>query len=192
LEAYGSIPFRFNPLWAQDPSFLELVSHSWCHWVHGSPIYIWEKKVKKLKYALKYWAKSVYNSPLSIIPKLLKEMESIQYRMETEDVPGELLQQDKFSFQAYHKAIWVEEESWCLKSLSLWLMAGDRNTKKFHKQAKSWLCKNQVKEITREDRRVVTTFPQIKEATFSHYSNLYFETDPIRIENEEVILNNIP
>jgi hypothetical protein len=99
MEDYGPIPFRFNPLWAQDPSFLELVSHSWCHRVHGSPIYIWENKVKKLKYALKYWAKSVYNSPSSIIPKLLKEMESIQYTYLKLEISWKLMKGVPFSTQ---------------------------------------------------------------------------------------------
>jgi hypothetical protein len=34
-EPLGPIPFRFNPRWEDDPSFLDLVSSTWCSWIQG-------------------------------------------------------------------------------------------------------------------------------------------------------------
>jgi hypothetical protein len=46
-ENLGPIPFRFNPLWMDSPDFLPLISSAWSTWVNGTPVYIWEKKLKK-------------------------------------------------------------------------------------------------------------------------------------------------
>ena len=55
----GPIPFRFNPLWARQPEFLKIVADTWSLPVTGSPSYIWEEKLRRLKRALKSWAKSI-------------------------------------------------------------------------------------------------------------------------------------
>jgi hypothetical protein len=35
-----------------------LISNTWCQWIFGSPVHIWEKKIKLTKEALKPWAKT--------------------------------------------------------------------------------------------------------------------------------------
>lgn len=39
---YGPLPFRFNHLWLQDRSALELIEEVWKMKVEGSPCFIWE------------------------------------------------------------------------------------------------------------------------------------------------------
>ena len=55
----GPIPFRFNPMWANHPEFLRIVVDSWFPPVTGSPFFVWEEKLRRLKKALKSWAKSI-------------------------------------------------------------------------------------------------------------------------------------
>ena len=55
----GPIPFRFNPLWVKELDFLNLVLNSWKTPVKGSPFFIWEEKLRRLKAVLKSWAKSL-------------------------------------------------------------------------------------------------------------------------------------
>eukprot|EP00253_Pinus_taeda_P011701 PITA_11701 len=57
----GPIPFKFSPLWIKEPNFLQVVKESWSHLVTRSPFYIWEEKLRRLKSALKHWAKSIAN-----------------------------------------------------------------------------------------------------------------------------------
>ena len=63
-EKLGPIPFRFSPLWVTMDGFFELVTETWKKTVSGSPFYIWEEKLRRLKVALKSWAKS-QPSPIS-------------------------------------------------------------------------------------------------------------------------------
>eukprot|EP00253_Pinus_taeda_P008456 PITA_08456 len=57
----GPIPFKFSPMWIKEPKFLQVVKESWSHPVTGSPFYIWEEKIRRLKFALKHWSKSIPN-----------------------------------------------------------------------------------------------------------------------------------
>ena len=63
-EKIGPIPFRFSPLWVTQEGFLDLVSDSWKHPVYGSPFYVWEGKLRRLKNDLKAWAKGL-SSPMA-------------------------------------------------------------------------------------------------------------------------------
>ena len=49
----GPIPFRFSPLWVKDLNFMDKVKESWRMHVKGSPFFIWEEKLKRVKDALK-------------------------------------------------------------------------------------------------------------------------------------------
>jgi hypothetical protein len=41
--------------------FLPSILQAWNQWIIGSPIYIWEKKLKLVKGLLKTWAKTSLN-----------------------------------------------------------------------------------------------------------------------------------
>ena len=60
----GPIPFQFSPLWIQHEDFLQVVSDSWENQIRGSPSFIWEEKIKRLKHDLKDWAKLI-TSPIT-------------------------------------------------------------------------------------------------------------------------------
>jgi hypothetical protein len=64
---------------------------------------------------------------------------------------------------------------WRLKSCSLWLVVGDRNTTFFHKQARAWLWKNNVKEIFAPNGDLLKNFEEIKSVSLTHFVDLYFE-----------------
>ena len=55
----GPIPFRFSPLWVDQEGFLDIVNKSWNEPIHGSPFFVWEGKLRRLKADLKSWAKSL-------------------------------------------------------------------------------------------------------------------------------------
>jgi hypothetical protein len=88
---FGPLPFRFNPLWIDNPITLPLIQHVWSSPFLGSPNFICKSKLKAVKNSLKEWAKS------SFIPlhreRLEKEemLASIQQRLEEEEVTETLL-----------------------------------------------------------------------------------------------------
>lgn len=57
----GFIPFRFSPLWAKEFDFTQIVKDICFQWVKGSPFFVWEEKLRRVKRALKSWAKSLPN-----------------------------------------------------------------------------------------------------------------------------------
>jgi len=74
----------------------------------------------------------------------------------------------------FHKACLAEEEFWRLKSRSLWLKAGDRNSSFFHKQAQARKCRNYISEIKR-DNCTLQDFASIKKAASDHFEKMYSE-----------------
>ena len=55
----GLTPFRFNPKWIQEVGYPALVTKIWNGTVKGSPFFVWEEKLRKLKATLKSWAKTL-------------------------------------------------------------------------------------------------------------------------------------
>jgi hypothetical protein len=72
----------------------------------------------------------------------------------------------------------AEEEYWRLKSRSLWLKAGDRNSSFFHKQAQARKCSNSISEI-KEENTIHKDNTSIKKAAFLHFKNLYSEEEEL-------------
>ena len=71
-----------------------------------------------------------------------------------------------------HKACIREEEYWRLKSHSLSLQVGDRNTSYFHKQAQTRRKFNSIVEITLEDQSF-SDLTIIKDTAHEHFKELY-------------------
>jgi hypothetical protein len=190
-ENFGPIPFRFNPLWIYDPSFFETVSSAWNCWIKGSPNFIWEHKLKRTKNFLKEWDKSKKEKYLDNKNKKIRAMEETRRKMEKEAITHSLLIKEHQDFIEYQKIMHTEEEQWRLKSRSLWLKAGDRNTKYFQRQAKARLWRNKVFEITREDGTKINDFCQIQEEAKRHFENLLTEEGNVNLNIQEDLLKNI-
>jgi hypothetical protein len=52
-EDMDPIPFQFNPLWIEKEGFLETVHSAWSSPISRSPSFVWKKKLKATKHALK-------------------------------------------------------------------------------------------------------------------------------------------
>jgi hypothetical protein len=81
----------------------------------------------------------------------IKEMEENRLVIEEGPTTHSLLFKEQQDFIEYQKILHEEEETWRLKSRSLWLSSGDRNTKFFQRKTKARIWRNKVKEITKED-----------------------------------------
>jgi hypothetical protein len=71
-ENMGPIPFYFSPLWIYKEGFLEIVHSSWSSLVTGSPRFVWEKRLKETKHALKAWVKKPINTVTLCFPQFVK------------------------------------------------------------------------------------------------------------------------
>lgn len=45
----GAIPFRFSSLWIKEPESLHKIRESWKEPVKGSPFFVWEEKLRRIK-----------------------------------------------------------------------------------------------------------------------------------------------
>lgn len=131
-EDLGPIPFKFNPLWIEKEGFMETIHSAWDIPINGSPSYVWEQKLKATKQALKKWQRKLQN-PTTHQRKIdVQQLETLQIGMEGLHITPEILNKEAACQRNIHQSIRREEEHWRLKSRSLWLKAGDRNTSFFH------------------------------------------------------------
>eukprot|EP00253_Pinus_taeda_P028283 PITA_28283 len=75
--------------------------------------------------------------------------------MENKYITVELLDEEVKTQRSTYQAFRTEEEYWRLKSRSLWLKAGDRNTSYFHKQYRARLSRNHIAEIKTMEGQIV-------------------------------------
>ena len=172
-EKLGPIPFRFSPLWVSMEGFYELVSKTWQKAVSGSPFFIWEQKLRRLKAALKNWAK-IQPSPISERMQAQRELGSHQLLMEDATITQEMLNVEINLQKALHIALRKEEQYWRIKARCLWLKDGDKNTSFFHKQAEARKNHNTIREIHFQDK-TINNYEEIKLAAHSFYKDLFTE-----------------
>jgi exonuclease III len=189
-QVHGPIPFRFNPTWIQDKDFLLLVSKSWTSIVKGSAFYVWEEKLRRLKTALKTWAKGQAN-PITSRKEAQKQLENHQLEMENKEITQEGLQHEDRLQRQWHKACREEECYWRQKSRSLWLKEGDKNTSYFHKQAEARKHYKAVTEIQVQNN-IISDPEGIKQAAFETFEALYSEPQRTVIDPHLYPLSIIP
>ena len=69
----------------------------------------------------------------------------------------------------------LEEEYLQLKSCSLWLHVGDKNTSFFHRQCRARLSKNHILEISTSEGETIKGHEQLKQASKRHFQQLFQE-----------------
>lgn len=82
---------------------MQIVKDSWSQPVNGSPSYIWEEKLRRVKSALKCWAKTLPNAATQR-KKLQSELDAHHLLSEEAYVSKENLDKEAQLQQQYHKA----------------------------------------------------------------------------------------
>lgn len=93
-EDLEPIPFRFSPLWTEKEGYIETVKAAWDKTFTGSPSYVWEKKLKATKQALKNWIKRPGPSPIEQRKESVHALQTLQTEMENKDITTELLEKE--------------------------------------------------------------------------------------------------
>jgi len=105
------------------------------------------------------------------------------------------LNSEEFEQRSAAKAEWanvctLEEISWRQKSRALWLQAGDRNTKYFHRVASLHRKFNSLSTIEVEGTRY-DTLPAMKDAILGFYKSLFTESEAWRPGVDELPLSQL-
>lgn len=93
---------------------MKTVKECWNQPVKGLPFYIWEEKLRRMKGALKRWAKTLSN-PATIRKTTKAALVTHQNDMENAMPTKDSLEQESLLQQQYHKACLAEEEYWRMK-----------------------------------------------------------------------------
>eukprot|EP00253_Pinus_taeda_P015595 PITA_15595 len=110
-EYLGPLPFRFSPLWAGKDGFMDTVQSAWQMDVNGSPSYMWEQKLKKVKSALKLWIKKSIQPPNRQRKEAISQLEGIQFEMENTFPSASELAQEKTAQKNVYCSFRKEEDS---------------------------------------------------------------------------------
>lgn len=148
--------------------------------------------MKNAKKALKEWIKNPMNTPTSQRKEAVIQLEEIQFELEEKDIYPMDLDKEKSAQRKTYCSFRSEEEYWRLKSRSLWLKAGDRNTTYFHRQYRARLSRNHIAEITTSNGQVCKGFSQIKDAAVKHFQTLLTAERDGSEEDISEFLANIP
>ena len=113
---------------------MDLVASSWAIHVSSTPFFVWEEKLRRLKKALKLWAKSL---PSLVVVRMEAQVNLENHQLSLEEHSPDLanLEKETTLHCSLHAACRIEEENLRQKSRCLWSKAGDQNTGFFHKQA---------------------------------------------------------
>jgi hypothetical protein len=112
--------------------------------------------------------------------------------METIDIARTELEKEQQAQCRTYCAFRKEEEYSRLKSCSLWLKAGDRNTSYFHRQFKAHLSRNHISEITTNEGKLCKGIDQIKDVDVLHFQQIYSKENHDNEEDYNEFLMNIP
>jgi hypothetical protein len=91
------------------------VSSTWCSWVQGSPVFIWEQKIKNVKKVLRDRIIIKDMKEKHADRELVRRMEESRIKMETAPISSSRLWEEQQTFIEYQNVLRDEEETWRLK-----------------------------------------------------------------------------
>eukprot|EP00253_Pinus_taeda_P011429 PITA_11429 len=122
----------------------------------------------------------------------VQALQNLQTEMENIDITADLLEKETKAQCSAHHTFRKEKEYWRLKSRSLWLKVGDRNTSYFHRQYRARLTRNHIAEIKTPEGSVCNSYHQIKAAAENYFRNLYRKENHSNDEEIVDFMTNIP
>lgn len=117
-------------------------------------------------------------------------MDQLQVNLENKEDIKELQSKEKYLRWEIYQTNRKEEESWRIKSWSLWIQVGDRNTTFFHNQTKARRINNPIDVIKGEGNVDIEGQDEIKEEAHQHFKILL--TKEVEKNNFEDILRTSP
>ena len=102
-------------MWVDHKDFLGIVTNVWSALVSGSPFFVWEEKIRRMKKALKVWAKSI-DSPNQRKVQAMQALDIHQTKMESKIIDKEDINKEINLQRELHVACRHEAEMWRQKA----------------------------------------------------------------------------
>ncbi|XP_042477785.1 uncharacterized protein LOC122059169 [Macadamia integrifolia] len=166
-------PFRFNNFWTDHEDFDRVVAESWAEWAPGSPILSLMSKLKRLKGALKGWAKQTFPHFERDLDEAKKNLNHVQEEIDSNGLSDQLFRMEADAKTALLKAQENHEKLWAEKARLRWLTYGDRNSKFFHLSAKMRRNRNTIRSLKKQDGSIVEGQTNLGEYIVEFYEGFH-------------------
>ncbi|XP_026383459.1 uncharacterized protein LOC113278956 [Papaver somniferum] len=174
-EGWGPTPCRFEKMWLQDATILDLMRNWWNSFsFSGTPGYVLAKKMQALKEKLKVWNREVFGKIDTLIQNNLITTHQIESKL-LQDPNNLQLASEKVGAKAEFKRLAkMHNDFWKQRATINWVEEYENNTRFFHKYASS---KQRAKSFSQLNIDGALTHDKniIKKAIVSYYQGLFKE-----------------
>ena len=178
LERRKNFPFKFFNLWADHPTFLEILKEAWTSDVLGTPMYRLTQKLKRVKASLKAFNFHSFGMLGERVVEARKTLEQAQTIVLNNPTDPMLMDNERKCLKMYHDLAYAEEGFLKQKSRVQWLKLGDQNSSFFHKTVKARNARNAIKVITTGNGCRIDDPEAIKEEAVGFFKNVLCSDGP--------------
>ncbi|RVX14050.1 LINE-1 retrotransposable element ORF2 protein [Vitis vinifera] len=187
----GPAPFRFENMWFKVEGFKDLIRNWWQGTeVRGSASFRLSEKLKKVKQKLKVWNREEFGNLESNKEAAIQQVE---YWDRVEDERSLSMEESackKEAKEVYAKWVELEETHWRQVSRELWLKAGDRNTRYFHRMASAHRRVNHMDRI-KINGITMTEEREIREGIVNAFKQQFSESPEWKADIGSLSFNQI-
>ena len=168
----------FEEIWVTYTECEKIIRDSWNQTqLQGSPMYCLFEKIKRCRMNLVAWSPVTFGNARNRLDA--RQGELIDF-MESGYGPNmERIHEVK---KEINELLHHEEVFWRQRSRSIWLLAGDKNTKFFHIRASQRRRKNNIKGLYDRFGVLQTEEEQIAKIVEEYYKQLYTSTNSMDVE----------
>ncbi|XP_026451132.1 uncharacterized protein LOC113351345 [Papaver somniferum] len=175
-----NVPWRFQKMWIDHPSFLSKVKKVWSEPIIGDPAFIFMQKLKKLKKFLSEWNWSVF---ANVHTKIKEAEDKVKSAMKLSDKNpfDESLMDKLVEAQNEHANREVQANTLMrLKSREKCIIDGSTNTGYFHAKMKIRQAKNLISELEDSNGNIICEQSQIADSLVQYFQQK-FEAQEVNI-----------
>ncbi|XP_059068466.1 uncharacterized protein LOC131858981 [Cryptomeria japonica] len=181
------IPFKFEPMWFRDTSFLPLLHHWWeeAPFLRGFGMFQLVKKIRFLKKNIGNWNSLHFKNIFEEKQRTLDMLEVLNRNVLQHGLGGKVLDEIRSLRSELDEILAREEVYWRQKSRELWLADGDKNTNFFHASTKMKRVRSRISCIQDSQGNILLDDEDVSREAVKFFKNL------LSSKNIDVS-NNIP
>ena len=141
---------------------------------------------------LKNWIKLPLLTPLSIRKDRVVELSALQVDLENREVTFSHIALEQLAQLKTNNSFKQEEEHLRLKSRSLWLKAGDKNSSFFHRQCRARISRNHISEIIDDEGFIIKGQDLLKQSASRNFQMLFKDDGCSYDDVSSEFLLNVP
>ena len=169
------MPRRFKEKWVAHPDWERVVHEAWELPIrNGSLMFKILEKIKKCQHALVDWSRNTLGNSKT---KLNEKKEA--FAELSRENKADHMQRIRTLKSKINTILHQDELFWRQRSYSIWLLAGDKNTKYFHQRTSQRHRKNHISGIQDVDGSWKTSKDQITQVAENYFQALFTSINPM-------------